>query len=173
MDLFFTGFPPVVSHPYCETKRFKQTDWDKVYSEIDVDETVKPVDWAKPGTESGLQTLFTFITERLENYSADRNNPNKLVLSNLSPWFHFGQISVQRSMLEVNKFKSKNKESVDAFLEEGIVRRELSDNFCYYQKKYDSLEGKNFLFQLMLLNGRAFILLVRRLGLGYCNSSSA
>lgn len=31
--------------------------------------------------------------------------------------------------------------SVDTFLEEMIVRRELADNFCYYQTKYDSLEG--------------------------------
>lgn len=31
--------------------------------------------------------------------------------------------------------------AVDAFLEELIVRRELSDNFCYYQPHYDSLQG--------------------------------
>lgn len=28
---------------------------------------------------------------------------------------------------------------VDAFLEEAVVRRELSDNFCYYELDYDSL----------------------------------
>ena len=27
------------------------------------------------------------------------------------------------------------------FLEELIVRRELADNFCFYQPHYDSLEG--------------------------------
>jgi deoxyribodipyrimidine photo-lyase len=32
-------------------------------------------------------------------------------------------------------------ESIAAFVEEGIVRRELSDNFCFYQPHYDSLEG--------------------------------
>lgn len=32
-------------------------------------------------------------------------------------------------------------QSVDAFLEELIVRRELADNFCYYQPQYDSLQG--------------------------------
>lgn len=31
--------------------------------------------------------------------------------------------------------------AVDVFLEELIVRRELSDNFCYYQPHYDSLQG--------------------------------
>lgn len=32
-------------------------------------------------------------------------------------------------------------QAVDAFLEEMIVRRELADNFCYYQPQYDSLQG--------------------------------
>lgn len=31
--------------------------------------------------------------------------------------------------------------AVDTFLEELIVRRELADNFCYYQPHYDSLKG--------------------------------
>jgi hypothetical protein len=33
------------------------------------------------------------------------------------------------------------KQSVDAFLEELIIRRELADNFCYYQPHYDTLAG--------------------------------
>lgn len=43
--------------------------------------------------------------------------------------------------MEVKPFKSKFKESVEAFCEEAIVRRELSDNFCFYNKSYDSLKG--------------------------------
>ncbi|GAB1350491.1 hypothetical protein MASR1M107_27060 [Ignavibacteriales bacterium] len=35
----------------------------------------------------------------------------------------------------------KNTEAKDAFLEELIVRRELADNFCYFNTKYDSFEG--------------------------------
>ena len=30
---------------------------------------------------------------------------------------------------------------VDGFLEEAVVRRELSDNFCFYEPNYDSLEA--------------------------------
>lgn len=32
-------------------------------------------------------------------------------------------------------------QAIDAFLEELIIRRELADNFCYYQPQYDSLQG--------------------------------
>lgn len=52
-----------------------------------------------------------------------------------------GQISPQRCILQVQKYKSKFKESVEAFCEEAIIRRELSDNFCYYNDHYDSLKG--------------------------------
>jgi deoxyribodipyrimidine photo-lyase len=53
---------------------------------------------------------------------------------------HFGQISAQRIALETKRFNG-NKESEKSFLEELIVRRELSDNFCYFNSKYDSFEG--------------------------------
>ena len=32
-------------------------------------------------------------------------------------------------------------EDKDAYLEEMIVRRELADNFCHYEKNYDQFEG--------------------------------
>lgn len=32
-------------------------------------------------------------------------------------------------------------EDVDAFLEESVVRRELSDNYCFYVPNYDSLDA--------------------------------
>lgn len=55
--------------------------------------------------------------------------------------FHFsGQIAPQRAILQVSKYK-KYKESVDAFREEAIVRRELADNFCFFNEHYDSLKG--------------------------------
>ena len=61
--------------------------------------------------------------------------------SNLSPYLHFGHLSAQRMALLVKAKGAKHSSGVASFLEESIVRRELSDNFCYYQPKYDSLEG--------------------------------
>jgi len=34
--------------------------------------------------------LETFCHDRLKYFAADRNNPTKNALSNLSPWFHAG-----------------------------------------------------------------------------------
>lgn len=55
-----------------------------------------------------------------------------------------GHISVQRAILRVREFRSKAKDSVEAFVEEAVVRRELADNFCFYNPDhYDSIKGTN------------------------------
>jgi len=41
----------------------------------------------------------------------------------------------------VQRFRGQHKASADAFCEEAIVRRELADNFCFYNEHYDSLKG--------------------------------
>jgi deoxyribodipyrimidine photo-lyase len=53
---------------------------------------------------------------------------------------HFGQIGAQRIAAEVLRWDG-DLESRETFLEQLIVRRELSDNFCFYNVRYDSLEG--------------------------------
>lgn len=94
----------------------------------------------KPGEKEGKKTLNIFIDEKLNEYSRFRNDPSKDFQSNLSPYLHFGQISSQRIALEVIK-SNKNEDSKKSFLEELIVRKELSDNYCYYNKNYDNFNG--------------------------------
>ncbi|EDO44191.1 predicted protein [Nematostella vectensis] len=141
---FLTEFPPVIKHSHVSGEKTKTTDWDAVDTFIEVDRSVGEVDWAKPGTAEGLFMLESFCKDRLKYFHSSRNDPTKRALSNLSPWFHTGQISPQRAILRVRDFRSKFRESVESFIEECIIRRELSDNFCYYNnEKYDSIEGTN------------------------------
>lgn len=84
--------------------------------------------------------LGEFIRNKLDDYAEFKNNPLKDVTSKLSPYLHFGLISAQRIALEVIKSNAENANK-EAFLEELIVRKELSDNFCLYNKEYKSLEG--------------------------------
>merc|ERR1712241_1118442 len=142
LNEFLTEFPPIIHHPVDTTYPCTPIDWDLVKKEQNVDETVQPVSWAKPGTLHGYEMLESFVTSRIKNYSDKRNDPNVQALSNLSPWFHFGQLSVQRSVLYVKKSAgSRYGEAVKSFVEESVVRSELSDDFCYYQKNYDKIEG--------------------------------
>ena len=88
------------------------------------------------GTGAGWRKLNQFIKEKLNNYADLHNDPLKHYCSELSPYLHFGQISAQRVALEVIKKRPADKNR-ETYLEELIVRRELSDNFCFYQKNYD------------------------------------
>jgi len=139
LDEYLDDFPKLVKQKSHNLKTEK-IDWDKARKSLKINFDVKEVDWIKPGESNAIKILNSFLNERFTSYNDKRNNPNENVLSNLSPYLHFGQISSQRIALETLKIESEeiNKE---AFLEELIVRRELSDNFCLYNKKYDSFDG--------------------------------
>jgi deoxyribodipyrimidine photo-lyase len=136
---FLDEFPKVKKMKTSSGFSNHNIDWKSIYNSLNVDENVKPVDWLKPGEKAAQNTLKVFIENKLNKYAELRNDPNANVLSNLSPYLHFGQISAQRVALIINSFA--NHPSAESFSEELIVRGELSDNFCYYNSAYDSFKG--------------------------------
>ncbi|XP_015226847.1 PREDICTED: deoxyribodipyrimidine photo-lyase-like isoform X2 [Cyprinodon variegatus] len=138
---FLTDFPPVEKHAHTATRTAKPVDWEQTLSSLDVDRTVGEPEWAKPGSKAGMAMLESFIDVRLKLFATQRNDPNMAALSQLSPWIRFGQLSAQRVALQVRRCGKNAGESVAAFIEELVVRRELTDNFCYYNEKYDQVEG--------------------------------
>ncbi|XP_070775215.1 CPD photolyase [Enoplosus armatus] len=138
---FLTEFPLVEKHPYTATRTAKPVDWDKTLASLQVDKTVGETEWAKPGTKAGMAMLESFIDIRLKQFDSQRNDPNAAALSQLSPWIRFGHLSAQRVVLQVQSSGKSAGQSVSSFIEELVVRRELTDNFCFYNKKYDSVEG--------------------------------
>lgn len=136
---FLTEFPTVKKQP--ESKYSSPpTDWDKVFNSLKVNTDVPPVKWIESGENGAKKVLEQFIENKLDDYDAKRNDPSLDAISNMSPYLHFGQISAQRIALEVSRANAKES-SKDAYLEELIVRRELSDNFCYYNDDYDNYNG--------------------------------
>ncbi|MHC4741363.1 MAG: deoxyribodipyrimidine photo-lyase [Planctomycetota bacterium] len=111
---------------------------DKVISKLDIDRSVGKVSHFTGGTSEAKRRLKTFIKDKLDNYSEDSRDPNLDCISNMSPYLHFGQISPLFVALEVLKTSSPGK---DAYLEQLIVRRELSHNFVYYNANYDSFKS--------------------------------
>jgi deoxyribodipyrimidine photo-lyase len=136
---FLDEFPKLKKMKTSSLLSSNKIEWEKVFASLNVDENVKPVSWLKPGEKAAHKTLKEFIENKLDKYVELRNDPNADVLSNLSPYLHFGQISAQRIALIVSGLG--NHPSAESFLEELIVRRELSDNFCYYNSDYDSFKG--------------------------------
>lgn len=115
-------------------------DWDSVYNSLKINSEVSEVDWLIPGETAAHKVLQNFISNKFANYGTNRNFPTHDAQSNLSPYFHFGQIAPQRVALSIQPL-TEHEESHKSFLEEMIVRRELSDNFCYFNKNYDSFDG--------------------------------
>ncbi len=137
---FLDPFPPLKKHPFSWKNRDRRIDWDAARRSLKVETSVPPVGWIEPGEKAARNMLRRFIKKKLANYATQRNDPNLDVLSNLSPYLHFGQISAQRIAQEVRN-ADVPEDDREAFLEELIVRRELADNYCYYNKSYDSFQG--------------------------------
>lgn len=136
---FLDDFPRLKKMKYCEGISSDSVNWELVYKSLKVNKNIKPVDWLNPGENQAQKILKEFINNRLNYYDELRNDPNSNSISNLSPYLHFGQISSQRITLIINGMV--NHPSGDSFLEELIVRKELSDNYCFYNTDYDSFRG--------------------------------
>jgi deoxyribodipyrimidine photo-lyase len=107
-------------------------------AECDIDHSVPPVRGLPGGYLAAGAALRRFIRKKLERYAADRSHPDADAGSGLSPYLHFGHISAADVALAVNAAIAP-RESKDAFLEELIVRRELSYNFAWRNPEHDSL----------------------------------
>ncbi len=116
-------------------KSFDIEDIDKAVSKLNVDHSIGKVTFFEGGTDRAKKLLREFLRDKLDKFDRLRNNPCVDYVSNMSPYLHFGQISPLYIALEVRKSSDKGK---DSYLEELIVRRELSHNFVYYNNKYDT-----------------------------------
>jgi deoxyribodipyrimidine photo-lyase len=133
---FMDEFPPLIKQ---QGKFHKQRiNWEAIAIALRTNHSVRPVEWLAPGEKGALATLGRFLDKRISGYARKKNDPNEKYVSGLSPYLHFGHISAQRVALEVTKNLPRN-EHTDAFLEELIVRRELADNFCFYNPDYDNV----------------------------------
>ncbi len=116
-----------------------QSQLEYILNNVKTNPEVKPITWCTPGSKSAHKVLKHFI-QNAGGYSKNRNNPVNDVQSQLSPYLHYGMIAPQRVAFEVSNSNMVDDSKKD-FLEELIIRRELADNFCFYEKNYDNPEG--------------------------------
>jgi deoxyribodipyrimidine photo-lyase len=111
-----------------------------VLSQLSTDSTVGPVSFFKGGTDRAQELLQDFISRKLKHYGDFRSDPSIELGSHMSPYLHFGQISPLYIALRIQSARGKPRQAKEAFLEELIVRRELSMNFVHYNAVYDSIK---------------------------------
>ena len=109
-------------------------------SQCDIDHTVKPSPLYHGGTKAGRKRLSHFVRGILPYYDKTRSEPSFDGSSRLSPYLHFGFLSIQEIVHAVERANAP-KPAKDAFLEEVIVRRELSFNLTRHNPNYDSLKA--------------------------------
>jgi deoxyribodipyrimidine photo-lyase len=138
---FLTDFPalPTSLRPYTGDRA--TNDWEAIagYRAVSVEAPLP--DWITPGETAAHVMLHEFTTTRLPGYAHKRNDPNEAAVSQLSPYLRWGNISAQRVALTVTQTRGIAATDREAFLEELIVRRELSDNYVYYTKDHATLAG--------------------------------
>lgn len=102
----------------------------ELVAQCDVDHSVLPSLVHPGGRRAARDRLARFIDERLDDYADGRSDPGRSATSGLSPYLHFGCLSATEIVRDV-LLADADDESVDDFLEELVVRRELAFNFCW------------------------------------------
>jgi deoxyribodipyrimidine photo-lyase len=121
--------------------RFKSIDISNpevVIRKFRIDHSVGKTEFFRGGTSEAKKLLKVFIKEKLADYGGTSSDPSKDGLSNMSPYLHFGQISPVYIAMEILKHGGSGAKT---YLEELIVRRELSHNFIYYNPDYGRLKS--------------------------------
>ncbi len=139
LDTFFSDYPPGLENPMPWPGRVPEQDWNTI---TNFQKHLLPVDPVPliPGEDEAMSVLEKFLEERLASYDRERNNPLSGMSSGLSPYIHFGHISAQRILLELDQIRI-DMPSENAFREQVLVRRELSENYCWYEPSYDMVDG--------------------------------
>ena len=117
---------------------FELQDIQKAIARLDIDRGVGKVKTFQGGTSEAKRRLQAFLNFKLDHFQDLRNDPTEDYLSHMSPYLHFGQISPLYIALAVMDTHSPGK---DSYLEELVIRRELSMNFVHYNPNYDSYTG--------------------------------
>ena len=124
----------------CPDTEVNEQNIQQLVEQCAIDHSVKPSGIYHGGEANGRKRLKYFVEQILPDYAVTRNKPEIDGASRLSSYLHFGFLSALEIVKAVKESAAPD-ESKDAFLEEVIVRRELSYNFTRHNPQYDSIES--------------------------------
>ncbi|HEX8325854.1 MAG TPA: deoxyribodipyrimidine photo-lyase [Tepidisphaeraceae bacterium] len=107
---------------------------------LKLDRSVAPTVFFTGGEDRAAAMIADFAKHKLDGYAEGRNEPSGDRHSYMSMYLHFGQVSPLELALRVRDQTQTPGSDRDSYLEELIVRRELSMNFCHFVPQYDSYE---------------------------------
>ena len=116
----------------------------ELVASCDIDHSVAPVHHTPGGSSAGLARWRKFRDGKLARYGSDRNDPLKEGTSRLSAYLHFGQLSpflVAREAASALTPAGERETGASKFLDELLVWRELSWNFCLHHPKHETVDA--------------------------------
>ena len=117
------------------------SDVEAATDRLDLDRSVPPVSSLyQGGPRRGKDVIESFVAAHMRDYDGKRNKPETSAVSYASMFLHFGQLSPVWIANRIRESGAPEPE-IDSYIEELMVRRELTMNFCYYNRNsYDSLD---------------------------------
>lgn len=138
----FTILEPKIKSNFIDVESWDLNSADEYIKELQIDKSVLPVsEYYIGGYDEAERRLNEFITYKLHKYKKLRSDPTQEYQSELSPYLHFGQISVVYVLKEILKTHPLDDENVNSFINEIVVWRELARNFCTYNPHYNEYSG--------------------------------
>lgn len=142
LDDYLTPCPepaPKISSLGIEDDGVDLSEMETLLDSLDLDRSVPPVSPLFHGGTAAAKARFrAFLNDGMARYTGNRNQPQTDDISKMSPYLHFGQISPLWLALQVKAVEGDLPESAAAYLEELVVRRELSANYVHYTPNYDA-----------------------------------
>jgi deoxyribodipyrimidine photo-lyase len=135
---FLTEYPPTTGPNQKWDLDSPTTNWDSAIARLRVDHDVKPLTWILPGEVAARNALTAFCRDRLTRYPEGLVDPTKNMQSDLSPYLHFGHLSSQRAVLQVQAADAPEL-AKSMFIERVVMLKEIADNFCLHTQDYDSV----------------------------------
>lgn len=112
-----------------------------ITADMDLDRSVPPVtNLYRGGTWEAERILNSFLVRHLEGYDEKRNQIQSGVVSHMSKYLHFGQVSPVWVAKAVQSAPGPPSD-IESYIEQLVVRRELAMNHVYFRPDtYDSYE---------------------------------
>jgi len=156
--------PPLRELPQKITRRWPPAEparrlaADDGLNSFPIDHSVRPAVTAG-GSREAQKSCQAFFEHKLAWYESDRNQPEREATSGLSPYLHFGHISVHQVFEELTHLAGWTPDmvatkatgssrgwwgtspEVESFLDQLITWRELGYNMCWQRDDYDQYES--------------------------------
>lgn len=114
-------------------------DVSPLVASCSIDHSVAPSPVFRGGSEAARKQLARFLEHGLPVYKEERSNPSGGAASGLSPYLHFGNISVQEILLAARE--AGPEADFILFRDQLLTWRELSFNSAYYDPRHQTPEA--------------------------------